>query len=125
MADPKTKIVIVEDNDLNLKLFKDILEAHGYDTVDTRDGAEAYELVKAETPNLVIMDIQLPNVSGIDIIKQLKNDDDTKHIPVIAVTAFAMQDDKQHILASGCEDYVAKPISIAPFIETINKHLGK
>lgn len=124
MSEKKKQIVlIVEDNDLNLKLFQDILSAHELETVETRDGAKAIELAHEVNPTLIIMDIQLPNISGIELIRQLKSNESTKDIPIIAVTAFAMQEDEAKIMAAGCEDYLAKPISIVPFIETVQKHL--
>lgn len=118
------KILIVEDNDLNMKLFQDLLRAHGIDTVETRDGKNVLEIARAEKPDLVLMDIQLPEISGLDITKSLKEDDELKSIPVIAVTAFAMKGDEQKILEGGCEDYISKPISVTEFIETVQKHLG-
>lgn len=118
------KILIVEDNELNAKLFKDILEANGYDAIESRDGLNVVAIVKDQRPDLVLMDIQLPNVSGIDIITELKADDALKAIPVIAVTAFAMQEDEDRILASGCESYIAKPIDISQLVETINQHIN-
>ena len=117
------KILIVEDNELNMKLFNDLLEAHGYETVTTRDGSTALDLARNEMPDLILMDIQLPEVSGLDITKQLKSEDDIKHIPVIAVTAFAMKGDEDKIKECGCEGYVSKPISIVSFIQTISAHL--
>lgn len=117
-------ILIVEDNDLNLKLFKDLLEAHGHTTFDTKDGHEAIRLAQEEMPELILMDIQLPEISGLEITKRLKNDDELKHIPIIAVTAFAMKDDEEKILSAGCEAYISKPISIAPFLETVERFLS-
>ncbi len=117
------KVLIVEDNELNMKLFHDLLEAHGIDTVQTNEGRKAYDMVVEHQPDLIIMDIQLPEISGLDITKRLKADDDLKHIPVIAVTAFAMKGDEQKIREGGCEDYVSKPISVSNFIETVKKHL--
>ena len=117
------KILIVEDNELNLKLFRDLLKSYGYTVLDTKDGSEAINLVKEHLPNLIVMDIQLRGLSGFDIIQQIKADKDIQHIPIVAVTAFAMKDDKDRILASGCEAYVPKPISIAPFLEVIRKHI--
>lgn len=117
------KILIVEDNELNMKLFHDLLEAHGIDTVETRDGRNVLELARAEKPDLILMDIQLPEISGLDVTKSLKADDDLKSIPVIAVTAFAMKGDEQKIREGGCEDYISKPISITHFLETVRKHL--
>ncbi|MCD8496674.1 MAG: response regulator [Alphaproteobacteria bacterium] len=117
------KILIVEDNELNMKLFHDLLEAHGIDTVETRDGKNVLELARSEKPDLILMDIQLPEISGLDVTKSLKADNDLKSIPVIAVTAFAMKGDEQKIREGGCEDYISKPISITNFLETVRKHL--
>lgn len=117
------KILIVEDNELNMKLFNDLLEAHGFETVTTRDGTEALDIAIAEKPDLILMDIQLPEVSGLDITKQIKQNDDLKDVPIIAVTAFAMKGDEDKIRESGCNGYVSKPISITHFIETIRSHL--
>lgn len=117
------KILIVEDNELNMKLFNDLLEAHGYETVTTRDGTQAVGIAIAEHPDLILMDIQLPEVSGLDITRQIKENDDLKHVPIIAVTAFAMKGDEDKIRESGCNGYVSKPISISTFIETIRSHL--
>lgn len=117
------KILIVEDNELNMKLFHDLLEAHGIDTVETRDGRNVLDLARSEKPDLILMDIQLPEISGLDVTKLLKADSDLKSIPVIAVTAFAMKGDEQKIREGGCEDYISKPISITNFLETVRKHL--
>ncbi len=117
------KILIVEDNELNMKLFNDLLEAHGYEVIQTRDGYEAMKKAREHKPDLVLMDIQLPEVSGLDVTRWLKQDADLKHIPVIAVTAFAMKGDEEKIREGGCEDYIAKPISITHFLETIAKYL--
>ena len=119
------KILIVEDNELNMKLFNDLLEAHDYETVTTRDGTKALELARDTKPDLILMDIQLPEVSGLDITKQLKAEGDLKSIPVIAVTAFAMKGDEDKIRECGCEGYISKPISISDFIETIQNHLPR
>ena len=112
-------VLIVEDNELNLKLFTDLLQAQGYGVVSTRDGMAALDLAREHAPDLILMDIQLPEVSGIDVTKWLKADDELKHIPVIAVTAFAMKGDEEKIRASGCEAYMSKPISVSEFLETI------
>lgn len=119
------KILIVEDNDLNLKLFKDLLEAHGYETIEIRDGLEAVPVVKRHRPDLILMDIQLPEISGLDITKKIKADKDICDIPIIAVTAFAMKDDEEKILKAGCQAYISKPISIVNFLDTIRKFLGE
>lgn len=117
-------VLIVEDNELNMKLFNDLLEAHGYATVKTREGTRVLELARESKPDLILMDIQLPEISGLDLIRWLKEADDLKSIPVIAVTAFAMKGDEDRIRETGCEDYISKPISVMPFLETVKKHLG-
>lgn len=116
-------ILIVEDNELNMKLFNDLLEAHGYRVVQTRDGLSALDLARQHKPDLILMDIQLPEVSGIEVTKWLKEDDTLKAIPVIAVTAFAMKGDEQKIREGGCEAYISKPISVLSFLQTIDKFL--
>ncbi len=121
-AKPKT-ILIVEDNELNMKLFNDLLESHGYRVVQTRDGLSALDLARQHKPDLILMDIQLPEVSGIEVTKWLKEDDELKAIPVIAVTAFAMKGDEQKIREGGCEAYISKPISVMSFLQTIDRYL--
>ena len=124
MIDSKPKLVlIVEDNDLNMKLFRDLIEAQGYSTIHTSDGMEVIGLAQTHKPDLILMDIQLPEVSGLDITRFLKDDPTLKSIPVIAVTAFAMKGDEEKIRASGCQDYISKPIAINQFIATIKQHL--
>ena len=116
-------VLIVEDNDLNMKLFHDLLEAHGIGTVETSDGREVLGLAREHDPDLILMDIQLPEVSGLEVTKWLKAEDDLKDIPVVAVTAFAMKGDEQKIRAGGCEDYISKPISVGNFMDVIGKYL--
>lgn len=117
------KVLIVEDNDLNLKLFRDLLEANGYETVETKEGINAVELTRREQPDLILMDIQLPEISGLDVTKKIKADKTIASIPVIAVTAFAMKDDEEKILRAGCEAYLSKPISIVNFLDTVKRFL--
>ncbi len=119
------KVLIVEDNELNMKLFHDLLEAHGIETVQTRDGRHVLDIARAERPHLILMDIQLPEISGLDVTKALKADDDLKSIPVIAVTAFAMKGDERKIREGGCEDYISKPISVVKFMDTVRKYLPR
>ena len=120
---PKT-VLIVEDNELNMKLFNDLLEAHGYFTLQTKDGVEALRMARTHRPDLILMDIQLPEVSGLEVTKWLKEDDELRSIPVIAVTAFAMKGDEQKIRDGGCEAYIAKPISVASFMNTVERFLS-
>ena len=117
------KVLIVEDNDLNMKLFNDLLEAHGYLTLQTKDGVEALRMARQHKPDLILMDIQLPEVSGLEVTKWLKEDDDLRAIPIIAVTAFAMKGDEEKIRDGGCEAYIAKPISVASFMRTVERFL--
>lgn len=121
-AEPKT-VLIVEDNELNMKLFHDLLEAHGYNVLEARDGNEAMELAGEFRPDLILMDIQLPEVSGLEVTQNIKNNDELANIPIIAVTAFAMKGDEERIRQGGCEDYIAKPISVASFIEKVKRYL--
>ncbi len=117
-------VLIVEDNELNMKLFHDLLEAQGYETLQTREGLQALALAREHRPDLILMDIQLPEISGLEVVKWLKEDEELSSIPVIAVTAFAMKGDEERILEGGCEAYLSKPISVMGFIETIRKFLG-
>ena len=119
----KKTVLIVEDNELNMKLFHDLLEAQGYAIIQTKDGMEALSLARTHRPDLILMDIQLPEVSGLEVTKWIKDDDDLRKIPVIAVTAFAMKGDEEKIREGGCEAYISKPISVTHFLETVKKFL--
>jgi two-component system, cell cycle response regulator DivK len=118
-------ILIVEDNELNMKLFHDLLDAHGYTTLQTRNGREALQLARAHRPALILMDIQLPEVSGLEVTRWLKDDPDLQDIPVVAVTAFAMKGDEERIRSGGCEAYISKPISVVGFMGTIRRFIGE
>ena len=118
-------VLIVEDNELNMKLFHDLLEAHDIGTLETRNGKDVMDIAREKKPDLILMDIQLPEISGLDITKMMKADDELKSIPIIAVTAFAMKGDEEKIRESGCEDYISKPISVVSFIETVRKYLNQ
>lgn len=115
-------VLIVEDNELNMKLFSDLLEAHGFATLKTSNGIEAIELARQHQPNLILMDIQLPEVSGLEVTKWLKEDEGLRDIPVVAVTAFAMKGDEERIREGGCEAYLSKPISVSKFLETVRNY---
>jgi len=117
-------VLIVEDNELNIKLFNDLLEAHGYATLQTKDGIESMKMARLHRPDLILMDIQLPEVSGLEVTKWLKEDPELRAIPVVAVTAFAMKGDEDKIRQGGCEAYIAKPISVAKFLETVQRFLA-
>ena len=117
------KVLIVEDNELNMKLFHDLLEAQGYETLQTREGLQALSIAREHNPDLILMDIQLPEISGLEVTKWLKEDDDLAHIPVVAVTAFAMKGDEERIREGGCEAYISKPISVMGFLQTVDSFL--
>ena len=117
-------VLVVEDNELNMKLFHDLLEAHGYNILQTKDGMDALRIAREHRPDLILMDIQLPEVSGLEVTKWIKEDENLKSIPVIAVTAFAMKGDEEKIRDGGCEAYIAKPISVTNFLETVRKFLN-
>ncbi len=118
-------VLIVEDNELNMKLFHDLLEAYGYQTIEARTGTEALRLAREYAPDLIILDIQLPEVSGLEVMRWLKDDERLHAVPVVAVTAFAMKGDEERIRRGGCEAYLSKPISIATFITTIRRFIGE
>lgn len=119
------KILVVEDNELNLKLFCDLLRAHGYEAEPVRDGREAVERTRAFAPDLIVMDIQMPHVSGLDLIGEIKGDEALRHIPVMAVTAYAGKGDEERIREAGAEGYVSKPISVVKFVEAVRGLLGQ
>ena len=116
------KVLIVEDNELNMKLFSDLLGAHGYETRETREGLKAISIAKKFKPDLILMDIQLPEVSGLEVTKWLKDDKNLSGIPVVAVTAFAMKGDEKRIRDGGCVGYIAKPITVSSFLATVRKY---
>ncbi len=113
------KVLVVEDNELNLKLFCDLLRAHDYEAEPVRDGREAVERARLFAPDLIVMDIHLPHVSGLELIETLKGDEALKAIPIMAVTAYAGKGDEERIRALGAEGYVSKPISVMRFVEAV------
>ncbi|MFN3959966.1 MAG: response regulator [Parvularculaceae bacterium] len=116
-------VLVVEDNELNMKLFNDLLEAHGYAVVQARTGPEALAAARRERPDLILMDIQLPEISGLQVTQEILKDPRLADVPVIAVTAFAMKGDEERIRAGGCRDYISKPISVASFLEKVKRYL--
>jgi two-component system cell cycle response regulator DivK len=115
------KVLVVEDNELNLKLFCDLLEVHGYEPTPVRDGGEALDTARAVTPDLIVMDIQLPHVSGLELIAALREDEALSSIPILAVTAYASPADEEKARAAGAAAYVSKPISLMRFIEAVER----
>ncbi len=118
-------VLIVEDNELNMKLFHDLLVARGHRVLQTGEGLAALDLARAHGPDLILMDIQLPAISGLEVTRWLKEDDALASIPVIAVTAYAMKGDEERIREGGCEAYLAKPISVSVFLETVERFLRR
>ncbi len=116
-------VLVVEDNELNMKLFNDLLEAHGYNVIQARTGPQALDAARRQRPDLILMDIQLPEVSGLQVTQEILKDPRLAAIPVIAVTAFAMKGDEERIRAGGCRDYISKPISIVSFLEKVKRYL--
>ncbi|MGC2413085.1 MAG: response regulator [Stellaceae bacterium] len=119
------RILIVEDNELNMKLLRDVLEAYGYETISTGQGAAALTLAREHRPDLILLDLQLPDISGFEALSRLKDDEETRNIPVVAVTAFAMVGDERKALASGCDGYVSKPILLRDFLDLVERFIGK
>jgi two-component system cell cycle response regulator DivK len=117
-------VLIVEDNELNMKLFNDLLEARGYRVLQTSSGHAVLAMARDNRPDVILMDIQLPEISGLDVIEWLKDDSQLRSIPVIAITAFAMKGDEERIRAKGCDGYLSKPISIPRFLETVQQFAG-
>ena len=120
----KKTIMIVEDIKMHMGLMDDLLRPAGYATVGTNKGRRAVNLARKHHPDLILMDIQLGDISGLEVTKKLKEDKDLKDIPIIAVTAFAQKGDREMMLAAGCDDYIPKPIRVANFLETVKKNLA-
>ena len=125
MAHYPKRILVVEDNKLDMRLLKDILEGSGYETLQAVDGLEAIDLAFASLPDLILMDIQLPEISGLEVSRRLKGDDRSRRIPIVAVTAFAMGWHEREALDSGCDAYISKPISILGFLNTVESFLPR
>lgn len=119
----KKTVLVVEDNDLNLKLFRDLLLIKGFNVLESQKAEGVIDIVKDSKPDLILMDIQLNGVCGTEIIKSIKKDDDLKHIPIIAITAFAMKHDEARIIQAGSDLYISKPVSLDSFYKAINKFI--
>ena len=118
------QILIVEDNELNMKLLRDVLEAYGYATLTAEEGAVALALAREKRPDLILMDLQLPDISGFDVVRQMKDHEETRTIPIVAVTAFAMVGDERKALTSGCDAYLSKPIVLRDFLDLVGRFIG-
>jgi two-component system cell cycle response regulator DivK len=125
MAHCPKRILVVEDNKLDMRLLKDILEGSGYETLQAADGLKAIDLAFASLPDLILMDIQLPEISGLEVTRRLRGDDRSRRIPIVAVTAFAMGWHEREALDSGCDAYISKPISVLGFLNTVESFLSR
>jgi two-component system cell cycle response regulator DivK len=119
------RILIVEDNERNMKLVRDVLGATGYETIEAASGEAAVTLAAEETPDLVLMDIQLPDIDGREALRRLRADERTAAVPVLAVTALAMQGDRERFLRAGFDGYLSKPIDVAELVRTVGEHCGR
>ena len=119
----KKNVLIVEDNDLNRRLFKDVLAAAGYNAYAADTGEAANRAVREMRPDLILMDICLPDMDGLEIAREIKSDASMSDIPIIALTACAMEGDKDYFLSEGCEGYLSKPISVNGFLQYVQKYL--
>lgn len=117
------RILIVEDDLKNMKLFRDVLQVNGFSTLEAADGRQGIEIARSSLPDLILMDIMMPVMNGIEAIAALKSDSLTRKIPIIALTSFALPDEKKRIFEAGCDGYVMKPIRIKPFMNMVRKHL--
>jgi two-component system cell cycle response regulator DivK len=118
-------ILIVEDHELNMRLWNDVLEAQGYSLLKTALGIEALEIAREHHPDLILLDIRLPDISGLEVARRLKGDEATRSIPVIALTAFAQTEHQREALASGCDGYISKPVNVVNFLKTVESWLGR
>ena len=114
-------VLVIEDNAANMRLCHDLLNAHGYNVLQAKDGMEGWRMAREHRPDLILMDIQLPDISGLEVTKWLKDDESLKSIPVIAITAFAMAGDEEKYLEGGSDGYIDKPISISNFLQTVER----
>jgi two-component system, cell cycle response regulator DivK len=121
----RERILIVEDNAKNMKLFRDVLEAAGYTTVEATSGGQAVDLATQHGPGLVIMDVRLPDVDGVEALARLRADARTASIPVLAVTAQAMHGDRERFLAAGFDGYLSKPVDIIELVDAVRRHVNR
>jgi two-component system cell cycle response regulator DivK len=122
---PGFRVLVVEDNERNMKLFRDVLAATGHRTLEATTGAGAVALARAHSPDLILMDIQLPDIGGVEALRRLRADEKTARVPVVALTAQAMGGDRERFLAAGFDDYLAKPVNIADLIAAVGRYCGR
>ncbi|MBA3718211.1 MAG: response regulator [Actinobacteria bacterium] len=118
------RVLVVEDNEKNMKLFRDVLQAKGYFTLEATSGEEAVELASEHVPDLILMDVQLPGIDGVEALARIRADERTASIPVVALTAQAMSGDRERFLEAGFDGYISKPVDVLEFIETVARYCG-
>ena len=118
-------VLVVEDNPINMRLFHALLEAHGYNVLQATNGMDGWLMAEEHRPYVILMDMQLPDISGIEVVKWLKEDETLKSIPVVAITAFAMKGDEKKCLQNGCDGFISKPISVSNFIQTVERFVAE
>ena len=118
------QVLIVEDNETSMKLFRDVLAATGYRTLEATTGGQALQLAVEHGPDLVLMDIQLPDIDGVEALKRLRADERTASVSVLALTAQAMHGDRERFLAAGFDGYIAKPVDVLELVDTVRRHCG-
>ena len=119
------RVLIVEDNEKNMKLFRDVLQATGHSTLEATTGEEAVELALSHAPALVLMDVQLPGIDGVEALERLRQNERTASIPVLALTAQAMSGDRERFLEAGFDGYLAKPVDVRELIEVVREHCSR
>lgn len=125
MMNSKTKILIVEDNIANLELFTDLLTINGFECLTAMKGEDAIEIARIESPNIILLDIQMPGMDGMTVCKILKSDEKTRHLKIVALTAYAMKGDKEMFIKEGFDGYIPKPIKAKEFLDVIKEYLGE
>jgi two-component system cell cycle response regulator DivK len=118
-------VLVVEDNPINMRLFHALLEAHGYNVLQATNGMDGWQKAQEHRPYVILMDMQLPDISGMEVTRWLKNDEDLKSIPVVAITALAMKGDERKFLQIGCDGYIPKPISVLNFMQTVERFVAE
>jgi two-component system, cell cycle response regulator DivK len=118
-------VLVVEDNEKNMKLFRDVLQATGYSTLEASTGEEAVELAASHTPALVLMDVQLPGIDGVEALARLRSDERTASIPVLALTAQAMHGDRERLVEAGFDGYLSKPVDVVELLRTVSEYCGR
>jgi two-component system cell cycle response regulator DivK len=119
------RVLVVEDNDKNMKLFRDVLQATGYSTLEATTGEQAVELALSQAPALVLMDVQLPGIDGVEALERMRQNERTASIPVLAVTAQAMSGDRERFLEAGFDGYLAKPVDVIELMEAVREHCSR